>query len=235
MTRSTSISTMAVVSDKEASSSGTSTPLAQRSPHTSKPRTTIHFIISRRDGFTNRLFQSAASIGESSRSADPEKEMTVPGRFLAFVEGAYSNEAHSFDSFPSLLFVAGGSGITHPLGYIRHLLVASTENLVSARVIKLVWVIRDKENVSWVAQWLEELWKLDAGRDMLEVEIYVTRPSSHSQLEHAEMGSRGARVRWFAGRPQMDVVLAGMLAIPGRVDGYRGALGVNGGFSGIRC
>lgn len=219
MAPSSPVPTAEVVNDK-ASSKVAST----------EPQTTLHFIISRRDGFTNRLFQSVASTSESSRSADLEKEMTVPRRFLAFVEGPYSNGTHTFDSFTSLLFVAGGSGITHPLGYIRHLLVASTENLASARTIKLVWVIRDRENVSWVAGWLEELWELDAGRDMLEVEVYVTRPSSQSHLEHAEMSIGGARVRWFVGRPQMEVVLAGMLAVPGRVDGYQGALGVNGGF-----
>ncbi|KAI5850107.1 ferric reductase NAD binding domain-containing protein [Tricharina praecox] len=195
------------------------TSLAHRNLLTSKPRTTIHFVISRRHGFTGRLYREAY---KAAHSTDPEKVDIAPKRFLAFVEGPYCNEAHSFDSFSSLLFVAGGSGITHPLGYIRHLLVASSEGLVAARRIKLAWVVRNSRNISWVSDWLEELWRLDARRGMLEVEIYVTRPCSQYDTDM----SGGPRVKWFAGRPQMEVILAGMLA-PTRMRGGRGALAVN--------
>jgi len=216
-------STLAVCDDKAIATRlefSSATSLAHRNLLISKPRTTIHFIISRRHGFTGRLYQEAF---KAARGADPEKVDIASKRFLAFVEGPYSNEAYSFDSFSSLLFVAGGSGITHPLGYIRHLLVASSEGLVAARRIKLAWVVRNSRNISWVSDWLEELWRLDARRGMLEVEIYVTRPSSHYDTDM----SGGPRVKWFAGRPQIEVILAGMLA-PTRMRGGRGALAVNG-------
>jgi hypothetical protein len=224
----TPVSTMAVVDDKSLASKidfNSTTTLAHRNLLTTKPRTTIHFIISRRHGFTGRLFTAAAK-GARNRFLDPEKVDDIPKRFLAFVEGPYSNESHSFDSFSTLLFVAGGSGITHPLGYIRHLLEASADNLAAARRIKLAWVIRDRRNIGWVSDWLEELWRLDAGRSILEIEIYVTRPSRKS-THHETDTTGGRRVKWFPGRPQMEVILAGMLA-PTRKHGRRGALAVNG-------
>lgn len=218
-------STLAVVNDKPYSSQigfDSSTTLAHQNLVTAQPRTTIHFIVSRRHGFTDRLFRAAAS-GARARFLDPEKADHPPEKLRVFVEGPFSNEASSFDSFPTLLFVAGGSGITHPLGYIRHLLNASSENLVAAKRIKLAWVVRDRRNIGWVSDWLDELWRLDAGREMLEVEIYVTRPSSR----HGSDRVGGRREKWFAGRPQMEVVLAGMIA-PSVTHGRRGALAVNG-------
>ena len=224
----TQASTLAVVNAKPYSSRiefNSSTTLAHQNLVMAKPRTTIHFIVSRRHGFTDRLFTAAAK-GARARSLDPEKANQPPKKFRVFVEGPFSNEASSFDSFPTLLFVAGGSGITHPLGHIRHLLDASSENLVAARRVKLVWVVRDRRNIGWVSDWLEELWRLDAGREILEVEMYVTRPSSR----HGRDRGGGRRVKWFAGRPQMEVVLAGMIA-PTVAHGRRGALAVNGDFS----
>lgn len=222
------VSTMAVVDDRSLPSKSefnSSTTLAHRNLLTAKPRTTIHFVISRRHGFTGRLFAEAAK-GARARFLDPEKSDNIPKRFLAIVEGPYCNESYNFDSFSTILFVAGGSGITHPLGYIRHLLEASADNLAAARRIKLAWVIRDRRNIGWVSDWLEELWRLDAGRSILEIEIYVTRPSRKSTHHETDI-TGGRRVKWFPGRPQMEVILAGMLA-PTRKHGRRGALAVNG-------
>lgn len=196
--------------------------VAHRNLTVSNPRTTIHFVISRRGGFTNRLFEAA---GNGTNHKYPEMAHIAPQRFLALVEGPYCNEVHNFDSFASLLFVAGGSGITHPLGYVRHLLSASANRLVAARRIKLVWVIRDRRNIFWINDWLEELWRLDAGRGIFEMEIYVTRPSSTSH--RAVDLSGGTQVKWFPGRPQMEDILAGMIT-PSRMRNGRGALSVNG-------
>jgi hypothetical protein len=216
------LSTTAVCDDKSTAAAARSSTvsLAHRNILAVKPTTTIHFVIARRQGFTDRLYQAALK-GVSSN--DLEKRTVAPQSFLAFVEGPFANESYSFDSFASLLFVAGGSGITHPLGYIRQLLVAKADNLVAARRIKLAWVVRTSKNICWVSEWLEELWRLDAGRGILEVEIYVTRPSNNHEADL----TGGPRVKWFAGRPQMEVILAGMLA-PTRMRGGRGALAVNG-------
>ena len=196
--------------------------LAHRDLVVSAPKTTIHFVIARRGGFTGRLFSAAAKCNVHK---DPEKGYAAPKRFLALVEGPYCNDVHDFDSFASLLFVAGGSGITHPLGYVRHLLAAAAERLVAARRIKLVWIVRDRKNIHWVRDWLDELWRLDAGRGVFAMEIYVTRPAPQSGRLADQSG--GPRVKWYAGRPQMDVILAGMLAPP-RMRHGRGALAVNG-------
>ncbi|KAI5783567.1 hypothetical protein EDC01DRAFT_718239 [Geopyxis carbonaria] len=191
-------------------------PSAHRDLRTSKSVTNIHFIISRRSGFTNRLFDAAS---RASRFPDPEKPYSAPKTFYAFVEGPYTNEGYAFDSFTALLFVAGGSGITHPLGHLRRLLVDSAQGLVAARRLKLAWIVRDMRNVTWVSDWLEELWHLDAGRGMLEIEIYVTRPNP----DHAPAGAEGgsSRVRWLFGRPSADLLVGGICSDAG------GAVSVN--------
>jgi len=199
-------------------------PLHHRDLRTEKKITKIHFIIQRRAGFTNRLYKNTAAK-TTIASKDPEKapyQATEPARYLAFVEGPYANESYSFDSFASVLFVAGAVGITHPLGYIRHLLEASTKNLVAAKRVKLVWIVRDRQNILWISDWLEELWRLDGGRDMFELEIYVTRPGKGDTLHELFPGHK---VRWIAGRPEMELIIDGMLK--GRNCESRGALAVN--------
>lgn len=176
--------------------------------------TTLRFIISRKGGFTNRLWNSVAS----TKSIDPEKPTRLTRKFMCFVEGPYTNEAFSFDSFSTLLFIAGGSGITHPLGHIRRLLTTSMHNLVAAQKIKLVWVVRDMDNVTWISSWLDELWDLDAGRCMFEVDIYVTRPST---VENAYTMSN---VKYFTGRPQAELIIDEMA---NNYDEYLGAMSVN--------
>jgi hypothetical protein len=157
--------------------------------------------------------------------SDEENLYAEPQRFMAIVEGPYTNEVHSFDSYCSVLFVAGASGITQPLGYIRHLLSASAQRLVAARRIKLVWVIRDPRNISWVAEWIQELWKLDAGREILGVDIYVTKPN-YDPNSSVDL-SAGERVKWFGGRPKMEAVVTAMLK-PSNMNGGCGTLAVNG-------
>ncbi|KAI5818756.1 ferric reductase like transmembrane component-domain-containing protein [Pyronema omphalodes] len=217
-------STMAVVD------SGSSVKDDSPRYYVEEPRTTIHFVIQRHAGFTNRLFLQAS---ENARQyfLDPERAEHKPPRFLAMVEGPYSSESYSFDSFPTVLFVAGGAGITHPLGFIRHLLIASAENLVATRRIKLVWIIRDKNNCGWISDWLEELWHLDADREILEVEIYVTRPDKMKD-RRTRMGGR--KIKWMVGRPQHEVIISGMLT-PHKKQGPAGALAVNACGSGSVC
>lgn len=140
-------------------------------------------------------------------------------RYLCFIEGPYSNEAYNFDSFSTLLFVAGGSGITHPLGHIRQLLIKSSEDLVAARRIKLVWIIRDMKNYTWISDWVRELNKLDAGRRMFEVEVYITRATERT-------APRGApkNATFFSGRPQPGALIDRMREEAGK---DLGAISVN--------
>lgn len=202
--------------------------MAHRELQTSKAVTTIHFIIQRRNGFTNRLYANTAAAAAVAK--DPERygpySIPEPKRYLALVEGPYHNEMYSFDSFSSVLFVAGAVGITHPLGYVRHLLAASQNNTVAARRVKLVWVVRERRNVLWISDWLSELWRLDDGRDMFELDIYYTRPDRTDTLRDAFPESK--RVHWVAGRPNLRVLVAAMMRERDQKNyAPRGAVAVN--------
>lgn len=197
--------------------------------------TDIHFIIARRAGFTDRLFRAAcrahydisqSPIGKAlGNTIDLEKlAMGAPKSFLTFVEGPYTNEAHGFDSFHSVLFVAGGSGITHPLGHIRNLLQMSRDHLAPTKRVKLVWVTPQMRNVEWIQPWIDDLWRLDGGRNVLAIEIYVTRPKRDDILDRS--GGMGT-IKWIPGRPTWDVVVESMISEKGAT----GALAVNGEFA----
>lgn len=192
----------------------------------SSKSTDIHFIIGRKSGFTNRLYEAAFRAAFPHKfEQDPEKASTAHmDEFSCFVEGPYTNESHGFDSFTSVLFVAGGSGITHPLGHIRKLLVLSAQGLAPTKRIKLAWIIRDIRNLAWVSQWLEELWRLDNERDILEVEIYVTRPTK-SDKPHTGYGAD--KVKWTPGRPEAEILVGSMMT-PRKGGPVVGAVAVNG-------
>lgn len=196
--------------------------------------TDIHFIIARRTGFTDRLYR-AALRGEYDFEDCPiakeypntiDLERLAAGSqksFWTFVEGPYTNESHGFDSFHSVLFIAGGSGITHPLGHVRHILELSRDHLAPTRRVKLVWVTPQIRNVEWVQPWLDELFKIDGGRFILQIEIYITRPKKDDVLD--KYGGPGT-IKWIPGRPQWDVVVGSMVSDKGAT----GALAVNGKF-----
>lgn len=198
--------------DKPSSSTVELAPTRVSAPES----TTIHFVIARREGFTKRLYDAVAPL----QNPDPEKPPMLPTRkYTCFVEGPYTNESFSFESFSTLLFIAGGSGITHPLGHIRQLLIDSAQGLVSARRIKLAWIVPDLENYSWVSEWLEDLWHFDAGRKILEIEVYVTRPTPTPRVP------KGTKAKFFTGRPVPDTLLEDM-ATP-KVGTCTGAISVN--------
>lgn len=165
-------------------------------------KTTMHFIISKQNGFTKQLYDAAQSAAATADPEKPEKGCVL--KVLALVEGPYGGH-HSFDSFGTVVLVAGGVGITHCLGYVRHLLHGYNEGTVATQKVKLVWVIRKSEHIHWVSDWLEEILRMPLCRRVLEIDIYITRPSGTTSGNG--WAGRGGLVKVYVGRPEFEAVL----------------------------
>ena len=79
----------------------------------------MHFIISKQSSFKKALYDFAQSAAAAADLEKPEKQCVL--KFLDLVKGPNGGH-HSFDSFGTVVLVAGGVGMTHCLGYIKHLL-----------------------------------------------------------------------------------------------------------------
>lgn len=157
-----------------------------------EPYQTFSLVIRARDGFTKRLFaytlrHTPASLGH---------RVSV----RALVEGPYG-PFRSLDSYGNVLLITGGVGITHHLGHVRHLLQGYNEGIVATRKITLVWVVRYESERRAVEPWMDELMRIEARREVLRVEFYVTRGTV------GQIRSNSGSVSVHRGRPDLDAVV----------------------------
>lgn len=124
--------------------------------------TSLSLVIRAREGMTGKLFKRA--------SAAPGKVISLWG----MVEGPYGGH-ESLDSYGTVLLFAAGVGITHQLGYVRHLVRGATDGTLSARKIVLAWSIPEKACLEWVREWTDEILKIPGRKDVLQIHIFVTR------------------------------------------------------------
>ncbi|KAJ5421899.1 Riboflavin synthase-like beta-barrel [Penicillium cf. griseofulvum] len=92
------------------------------------PTTTMSVLIKGQDGFTKRLLQKAED--------SPEGRI----RAMALAEGPFGG-IHSLASYGTLLLIAGGIGITHPMSYLNEVLATFTEQKTATRKVHLVWIL----------------------------------------------------------------------------------------------
>lgn len=163
-------------------------------------KTTMHFIVSKHSGFTKSLYNAA----EKAKNNGDEKGARAPLQVMGMFEGPYGGH-QSYDSYGTAVFVAGGVGITHCIGYVKHLLHGFNEGTAATQKIKLVWVIRKVENIEWAADWLEEILRMPHVRQVVEVDIYITRPSEAATS--SGWSGRGGMVNLYAGRPDFEVIV----------------------------
>ena len=151
-------------------------------------KTTMSCIVRRRDGFTHGLFKKAAQ-GE--------------GRAVvtAFVEGPYG-ALQSLRSYGTVLMFAGGVGITHQVPYVRHLVGGYANGTVAARRVTLIWIIQSPEHLEWIRPWMTSILALDKRRDILRIQLFVTRPRSTKEIH-----SPSSTVQMFPGRPNIQTLV----------------------------
>ncbi|KAE8353220.1 ferric reductase NAD binding domain-containing protein [Aspergillus coremiiformis] len=107
-------------------------------------RTVMSFLIKRRDGFTRKLLEKASN--------------SIEGRFTAsaLVEGPFDG-LHSLSSYGTVLLIAGGIGITHPMSYMYEFVNDFSHKSTAVRRVSLVWVIRSMDHLGWIQTWMTSL------------------------------------------------------------------------------
>lgn len=91
--------------------------------------TTMSVLIKGQDGFTKKLLQKAEDNPEGRISA------------MALAEGPFGG-IHCLDSYGTLLLVAGGIGITHPMSYLHEVVTNFASKKSATRKVHLVWMVR---------------------------------------------------------------------------------------------
>jgi hypothetical protein len=148
---------------------------------------TMSLIIRRRTGFTNALFKKAYD--------SPGKTFTT----TVLAEGPYG-KIDTLGSYGTVVLVAGGVGITHPVPYVRELVEGYANGTIATRRVTLIWVIQTPgkllsfffcphhkltlftEHLEWIRPWMTKILAMERRRDILKILLFVTRPSATVQM-----------------------------------------------------
>ncbi|KAK8099338.1 Ferric/cupric reductase transmembrane component 7 [Apiospora kogelbergensis] len=151
--------------------------------------TSVSFIIGAHTGFTRALYDKASqSEGQSII-------------MKAAMEGPYAGH-HQLDSYGHAVLFCGSTGITHQLSYIKPIIEGYNDGTIATRRVTLVWVIREFEALEWIRPWMNEILRMDNRRDILNMQVFVTRPKNPNQIQ-----SPSSTVKVFSGRPNIMTIL----------------------------
>jgi ferredoxin-NADP reductase len=102
-----------------------------------------------------------------------------------------------------VVLVAGATGITHQISYLRHLIEGYNAGTVATRRVTLVWIVRDYAVLEWARPWMDQILRLPNRKEILQIRLFVTRPRAVSQVV-----SNSTTVQMFPGRPNIPMLLA---------------------------
>ncbi|RPA85313.1 hypothetical protein BJ508DRAFT_317327 [Ascobolus immersus RN42] len=169
-------------------------PIVSVEPSTMKTRRKMYLIIHRKKGMTNSLYERASKA--------PGRKIRVKG----FAEGPYGG-LHNFDSYGTVVLVAGGVGITHMISYIKPLIEGINERRIATRKIVLVWTVREREQLEWIRPWMDVILAMKNRREILKILLFVTRPKTS-----VETVSSSSSVQLIPSRPNFDTIFENELA-----------------------
>ncbi|KYK60920.1 ferric reductase [Drechmeria coniospora] len=166
--------------------------LAEKEPLNTMDRkrasTAVSFIIGAQTGMTRRLFERAS--------------LSTGGiRIGAAMEGPYAGH-HSLDSYGHAVLFAGSTGITHQFSYLRGLIKGYNDGSVATRRVTLVWIVRSYESLEWVRPFMDSVLRLPNRKDILRIQVFVTRPDSRRNF-----GNNSQTVNVLYGRPNIPLIL----------------------------
>lgn len=175
--------------------------VVERSPGSGRPSMT--FMIRPRGGMTRRL---------RDRIRGKDASQTVQLRVL--LEGPYGTPAQ-LGKFDDILFVAGGSGITAILPYIRLIFERGEKDGRHVPNVKLVWTVRNEAFIrDVVSRDLEAVQNSPLAAARFRAKFHVTGDSSPD----ASAGETDDGGRQAPGAPPH--IEAGRLDVDGEVDGF---------------
>lgn len=164
-------------------------PMTKQDLSIPQPAHSISFIMAKRTGMTGNLYDRAAAC--------PSRKLNLTG----LVEGPYGEPA-SLHSYGTVILFAGGVGITHQIGQLRALLSAHDAGTTAVRRITLVWTVRSTEQLDWVRPWMNEIFAMPGRREVLNLQMYVTKPNNMNEVRSASES-----VKMFPGRPKAALIL----------------------------
>ncbi|GAA6012243.1 hypothetical protein JCM11491_007069 [Sporobolomyces phaffii] len=128
----------------------------------------LRFVARIHRGITKTI---AAHIEQKCKATGKEEVSITVG-----VEGPHG-WATETDDFDSVLLIAGGSGITHPLSILSDICQrASQGSSTRTSSVKLVWALHHLTQTEWIRETLEEAYALAKQSNLkLSTEIYITR------------------------------------------------------------
>lgn len=160
-------------------------------------RTSVSFLVAAQTGMTRKLHDAA------KRGVDGAHGRRGAGaiRMRAALEGPYAGH-HSLDSYGHAVLFAGATGITHQLSYLRHLLHGYNNGTVATRRLTLVWIVREYDCLEWVRPYMDNLLCIPNRKDILRINVFVTRPTNARDITSAS-----TTVKMFPGRPNVPLLL----------------------------
>ncbi|KAI1097745.1 ferric reductase like transmembrane component-domain-containing protein [Jackrogersella minutella] len=94
-----------------------------------------------------------------------------------YIDGPYGGIVEDVPAlYESLIFIAGGSGISTCLPWIQYATKRITECSATIKNIHLVWMVRYASQIQWILDELEPL--VTAHPDLIQVDFFVTDSSS---------------------------------------------------------
>lgn len=147
-------------------------------------------IVKKYDGFTRKLYELAS-----------KQPPGLPLTLGAMVEGPYGH-AKSFSSYGTIVLFASGVGITHQMPYVRDICQGFADGTVAAKRMTLVWTVQDTQSLEWIRPWMHEILGMDKRRDILRIQLYITRATLRQQIK-----SPSETVTMSRGRPDVLSIL----------------------------
>ena len=144
--------------------------------------TSVSLVIRARTGMTRKLYERAA--------ASPAGKLRTWGA----IEGPYGGH-DTMTSYGTVILFAGGVGITHCVGYVHHLILHYQVGISSTQKILLVWSVPNTEALEWVRKWMDKILKMDGRRDVLRIQLFVTKPR-----HRGDVVSNSSSVQMLPGR-----------------------------------
>ncbi|KAL3472006.1 ferric reductase like transmembrane component-domain-containing protein [Aspergillus californicus] len=158
--------------------------------------TSVSLIVAARKGMTRKLYNKALT--------SPESTLYTTG----FIEGPYASHPNDPATYGTAVLFSAGAGITHHMLTVRDLLIRASQGRVPTQKIYLVWSVRSTEHLAWVRDWMDQILRLPGRRDILTIQLFVSKPKSSREIV-----SPSSTVQMFPGRCRPDVVLDEVIPI----------------------
>ncbi|RDH29695.1 ferric reductase NAD binding domain-domain-containing protein [Aspergillus welwitschiae] len=132
-------------------------------------------ILKAHKGFTRKLINRAEAITNGPKDAE---SIQTKRSYTALIDGPYASSSPDFTSFDSVLFLAGGTGVTFTLSQLLQVAHRSTDGSLPLRQVLFIWVIKESRQASWALAELEAaMQKLQNTNIQIRVKIFVTQDS----------------------------------------------------------